>query len=197
MDSNAKTNPKRKKTATTRCASRKFQPSNTRMKKLICIAIGLIVAQLAPMAVAQQSEQAPASPSPKLQWQFSPYSYHFSPSDDHKPVFMVGLEREHASGKLDGLTFFSNSFGQECLYIYPWGGVYKNIFGVAPLSFKWTAGLLYGYTEPYENKVPFNYKGFSPGAIIALAYEFKPGWSAQVNALGTAALMFQLNVPFK
>lgn len=167
------------------------------MKKLICTVTGLIVAQLAPMALAQPGEQVIVSQSPKLQLQFSPYSYHFSPSEEHKSVFMVGLEREHAGGKLDGITFFSNSFGQECLYVYPWGGVYKNIWGVAPLSFKWTAGLLFGYKEPYEDKVPFNYKGFSPGVVFALAYEFKPGWSAQVNALGNSALMLQLNVPIK
>jgi hypothetical protein len=167
------------------------------MKKLIRFLLALIVAQLAPLAWAQNESTWLSEPGMKLDLQMSPYSYHFSPSDDHKPVFMAGLEREHASGKLDGLTFFSNSFGQECVYIYPWGGVYKHILGVEPLSFKWTAGLLYGYKEPYENKVPLNYKGFSPGAIIALAYEFKPGWSAQVNALGTAALMFQLNVRLK
>lgn len=167
------------------------------MTKLIRFSLALIVAQLASVAGAQTERSWLAEPGMKLEWQMSPYSYHFSPSADHKPVFMVGLEREHASGKLDGLTFFSNSFGQECVYIYPWGGVYKNIADIAPLSFKWTAGLLYGYKVPYENKVPLNYKGFSPGAIIALAYEFKPGWSAQVNALGTAALMFQLNVRFK
>jgi hypothetical protein len=167
------------------------------MKKYLQLAVALIVAQQAPVALAQVERSWLAEPGMKLEWQMSPYSYHFSPSDDHKPVFMVGIEREHASGKLDGLTFFSNSFGQECVYVYPWGGVYKNIGGVAPLSFKWTAGLLFGYKEPYEKKVPLNYKGFSPGAIIALAYEFKPGWSAQINALGTAALMVQLNVPFK
>jgi len=136
-------------------------------------------------------------PAPKLRLQVSPYTLHFSEDTRHENVYMAGLEREHANGKLDGFTLFSNSFGQESVFIYPWGGVYKNIGGVAPLSFKWTAGLLFGYKEPYENKVPLNYKGFSPGAIIALAYEFKPGWSAQINALGTAALMLQLNVPFK
>lgn len=167
------------------------------MKKLICIAIGLIVAQLAPIAMAQQSGEVSASPGPTVQWQMSPYTHHFSPSEDHKNVYMIGLEREHANGKLDGVTFFTNSFGQASVYVYPWGGVYKNVFGVKPLSFKWTAGLLYGYVEPYEDKVPLNHNGFSPGAIIALAYEFQPGWSAQVNALGTAGLMFQLNVPFK
>lgn len=169
------------------------------MKKLIRLLLATIVAQLAPLALAQSQIESTwlREPGMRLDLQISPYSYHFSPSDEHKTVVMVGLEREHASGKLDGISFFSNSFGQESVYIYPWGGVYKNIWGVAPLSFKWTAGLLYGYKEPYENKVPLNYKGFSPGAIIALAYEFKPGWSAQVNALGTSALMFQLNMALK
>ena len=111
------------------------------MKKLIRSLLAVIVAQLAPLAWAQTESTWLREPGMKLDLQMSPYSYHFSPSDDHKPVFMVGLEREHASGKLDGLTFFSNSFGQECVYIYPWGGVYKNIMGVEPLSFKWTAGL--------------------------------------------------------
>ena len=69
------------------------------------------------------------------------------------------------------------------------------IGGIRPLSFKWTVGLLYGYKEPYERKVPLNYKGFSPGAVISLAYELKPGWSAKVNMLGTAAFTLQLNVP--
>lgn len=132
----------------------------------------------------------------KMHLQLSPYTLHFSPSEEHKNVYMVGLEREHPGGKLDGFTFFSNSFGQPSIFIYPWGGVYRNILGVKPLSFKWTAGLLYGYKEPYENKVPLNFKGFSPAVIPALAYEFKPGWSAQVNILGTAGLMFQLNKPF-
>jgi hypothetical protein len=81
------------------------------------------------------------------------------------------------------------------VYAYPWGGVYHAIGGIKPLSFKWTAGLLYGYINPYENKVPLNYQGFSPGLIVALAYEFKPGWSGQLNFLGTAGVMFQLNAP--
>ncbi len=158
------------------------------MNNLVRIVVGLIVAHQAGIVWAQQDS--------KLHWQVSPYTLHFSPSEEHRNVYMVGLEREHTSGKLDGLTLFSNSFGQPSIFIYPWGGIYHGIWGVKSLSFKWTAGLLYGYVEPYENKVPLNHKGFSPGAIIALAYEFKPGWSAQIDLLGTAGLMFQLNLPF-
>ena len=167
------------------------------MKKLISIALALIVAQMTTLALAQSRGEMLVSEAPRLEIQISPYSYHFSPSEDHENVYMVGLEREHANGKLDGVVLFSNSFGQPSVYLYPWGGVYHNIFGVKPLSFKWTAGLLYGYVAPYEDKVPFNYKGFSPGAVLALAYEFQPGWSFQLDALGNSALMFQLNMALK
>lgn len=165
------------------------------MKNLICIVFGLIVALLAGTALAQQNTAPDAGQGNVMSLQLSPYTYHFTPDSEHKDVLMVGLEREHPDAKLDGIALFRNSFGQDCVYIYPWGGVYRSIGGIKPLSFKWTAGLLYGYTAPYEDKVPLNYKGFSPGLILALAYEFMPGWSAQLNMLGTAAVMFQLTVP--
>lgn len=132
-----------------------------------------------------------------MRFQFSPYTLHYSPSDEHKPVWMVGLERETPQGKLEGFTYFSNSFGQPSTFIYPWGQNYPDFLGVNRLSWKWTAGLLYGYKEPYENKVPLNYKGFSPGVILAVAYEFKSGWQAQLDMLGNSALMFQINLPIK
>jgi len=170
------------------------------VKKVLCLTIGLIVAQLGCAAIADEPDQgfmADLGRDKILSWQFSPYSYHFSQDPAHKDVVMIGLEREHADQKVDGLVFFRNSFGQPTLYFYPWGGIYKSILGVDHLSFKWTAGLMYGYREPYENKVPLNYKGFSPVVIPALAYEFTSGWSAQLNILGTAGLMFQLNAPFR
>ena len=174
--------------------------------QLVRAVASLIVAHGASVAIAQTaSPSVPAAQAQgisglaadgtRLRLQLSPFTRHRTFDPEHKTVIMVGLEREYASGKLDGVALFQNSFGQPSIYIYPWGGVYPGIGGIQPLSFKWTAGLLYGYKPPYENKVPLNYKGFSPGAIISLAYEFKPGWSAQLNALGTAALMLQLNVP--
>jgi hypothetical protein len=149
------------------------------------------------LVYAEQSIVPSTDVGPKLQWQYSPYTQHFWPSPEHKKVFVLGLEREHLGDKIDGITFFQNSFGQPSIYLYPWGRIYKNIYGIDRLSFKWTAGLLYGYVEPYEYKVPLNYNGFSPGAIVALAYEFRPGWSFQVDLLGNAGLTFQLNGPIK
>jgi hypothetical protein len=163
----------------------------------------LIVTQFASNAHAQSSAPstepnttAPAAaPAQANKWrlQFSPYTYHFNPDTDHRNVVLIGVEREHPNAKLDGAVFFSNSFGQESVYIYPVGGVYKDIFGWRDLSFKWTAGLLYGYKKPYENKVPLNKNGFSPGIILGLSYQITPRWSTQINMLGTAGVMFQVN----
>jgi hypothetical protein len=167
------------------------------MKRSITTATGLILAQIALGAGAETLVGFEFEPGTKLQVQVSPFTYHYTYDEKHRQVQMVGLERERVNGKLDGITFFTNSFGQPSVYLYPWGDTYHNLGGYPSLTFKWTAGLLYGYVEPYENKVPLNYKGFSPGAIVALAYEFKPGWSAQIDLLGTAAMMFQLNMQIK
>jgi hypothetical protein len=165
------------------------------MKNLRTLALGMIVTLLPLAALAQANDPTAIAPEARIRWQFSPYTLHYTQDDKHKDVLMVGLEREHANAKLDGFTLFTNSFGQPTIYVYPWGRVYRPLSGHEQLSFKWTAGLLYGYKDPYEDKVPLNYGGFSPAIIPAIAYEFKSGWSAQVNFLGTAALMFQLSTP--
>lgn len=167
------------------------------MKKLIPLVCGLIVAHLAAPAMAEESFLNILAQDKMLRFQFSPYTHHFTPSEEHRTVVMVGLEREHQGGKVDGVVLFSNSFGQPTIYVYPWGDTYRNVMGVPKLSFKWTAGLMYGYKEPYENKVPLNYKGFNPVVIPAVAYDFESGWSAQLNLLGTAGMMFQINKQIK
>jgi hypothetical protein len=164
------------------------------MKKLIRSAIGLIVALIAGGVYASSGDWWDDGQGSKVQLQLSTFTYHYTYDEAHRNVLMMGLERERANGRIDGLTLFSNSFGQSCVYLYPWGGVWHDVAGVNALSFKWTAGALYGYVEPYENKVPLNYKGLSPAVIVALSYQLTPKWSAQVNMLGTAALMFQINM---
>ncbi len=167
------------------------------MQKLIRIVACLIVAQFANGAWAGPKAWLGMADDEKLRLQLSPYTMHRSYDEKHKEVIMIGLEREKASGQIDGFNLFTNSFGQPSIYLYPWGGVWHQFGGVDALSFKWTAGLLYGYVAPYENKVPLNHNGFSPAAIIALTYDITPTWSGQVNVLGTAALMFQLNMDLK
>ncbi len=171
------------------------------MKTLFRITCGLIVAYFACAAVAQTSGPELQTVIPeadnstfKYTLMLSAYTYHFNPKPTHKRVWMAGVEREHPNAKLDGVVLFTNSFGQPSIYVYPFGGVYKSIFGIDKLSFKWTGGLIYGYKGEFKDEIA-NYKGIAPAIVPALTYEFKGGWSAQVNLLGAAAAQFQLNVP--
>ncbi len=157
----------------------------------------LIVAQLTAPLLAAPSFIADWARAGDLRWQFSPLTYHYSQDPEHKPVVMVGLERERADHSIDGAAFFTNSFGQPTVYWYPFGQSYPAVGGIERLSFKWTAGLLYGYRAPYESKVPLNFRGLSPAFIPAFEYQLGDDWHAQVNILGTAGLMFQASKSFR
>jgi hypothetical protein len=143
----------------------------------------------ASMAIAKAADTGS-----KLTLMFSPYTHHFNPKPTHRHVYVLGVEREDANEKLDGIVLFRNSFGQPSIYVYPFGGVYKSVLGVDKLSFKWTAGLIYGYKGEFKNEVA-NVGGLAPVIIPALAYELRPGWSLQMNLLGKAAAQIQLNAP--
>jgi hypothetical protein len=69
--------------------------------------------------------------------------------------------------------------------------------GIDPLFVQWTAGVLYGYKKPYENKVPFNYHGFSPGLVLSVGWQLSERTSTQLNILGNSALMFQFSLDLR
>jgi hypothetical protein len=163
------------------------------MTKMIRILVGLIVAHIAGHALAQEPPAVTPDNGNKLSLSISPGVFHFNLNGDYKHVWLVGVEREHPNGKIDGIAFFNNSFNQPSIFVFPWGGVYKGIFDIAPLSFKWNIGLMYGYVGEYQDRVPLNYKGFSPGANVSLAWQFTPVWSGQVTLAGSF-LMFMINM---
>jgi hypothetical protein len=127
----------------------------------------------------------------------SPYARHFDQDESHRDIWLVGIERERSHGGLAGIAYFSNSFGQPSLYYYPWGMVYREFLGQPKLTAKLTAGLLYGYTGKYEDKVPFNINGFSPGIVPALAWELGDGFQVQANLLGFNGMMLQFSLPLQ
>jgi hypothetical protein len=144
----------------------------------------------APTAVQAQEESWLNGPG---HWRLvaSPFSIHFRSSEEHEHVWAIGAERQSDNGWLYGGSYFSNSFGQDSGYLY-FGQRYPGIFGEPPLFFQWSAGLLYGYKGKYENKVPLNYRGFSPGAVVSLGWQIDRQMSVQGNLLGDAALMLQV-----
>lgn len=177
------------------------------LRSLRAFVLALLVAAL-PLVARAQDEPAPGWLESQLRenadgdyWRLmiAPYTWHRSENKegDHEYVYLFGIERQFASGWLLGAAYFSNSFGQSSGYVY--GG--EKVFGWSPwpdrLYFEWTAGLIWGYTDPYDHKIPFNVGGLAPGLVIGLGWQFTRNLSAQVNLLGTAALMFQLNWDFR
>jgi hypothetical protein len=163
----------------------------------------MLAACAAPLPAVAQADKA-AKPAESAQadsgeyWRViaSPYTIHYGYDPEHEPVYMIGLERQRRDGWVWGGTYFSNSFGQPSGYAYV-GEKVLNFTPVDKLFYQWTAGILYGYKEPYEDKVPFNFKGFSPGVTVGLGWQFTREISVQAIALGTAGLMFQLAIDLR
>jgi len=163
------------------------------------VATGSVVAQTTPSSAPTPSTpalDAPAADGDFWRVVFSPYTYHFSSDPDHEAVYAIGLERQRSDKWLWGATYFSNSFGQPSGYLY-FGQHYADLFSVDKLFAQWTVGLLYGYKYPYEDKVPFNHNGFSPGAVVSLGWQFTRQFSMSANLLGTAGLMLQMSIDFR
>lgn len=140
----------------------------------------------------------PAAPSTTGDWylNFSPYTHHRKPKPEHEDVVLLGIERNDPDNSLMGAALFRNSYGDPTIYLYPWGKTYPNFLGFEKLSAKWSAGLLYGYVGQWENKVPFNHNGFSPGFIPALSWKLGGGYEAQL-IFPTTNLMFGLQIPLR
>ena len=126
-----------------------------------------------------------------LMVQGAPDVIHYSKDDEHADhSWLVGVEWQNAGRWLAGWSYFNNSFDQKCHYIY--GGKSWPIEAVHPsVYFKLTGGVVLGYDEPYEDKIPLNNNGVAPGIVPALGVKYDR-FSVQLNVLGTAALMFTL-----
>ncbi len=148
--------------------------------------------------IASANDAATSSPTaPADRWllNLSPFTQHYHPKPVHEYVWLVGVEKIAPDNSLMGAAYFNNSFGQPSVYLYPFGQVYPKLWGIEKLTGKWSAGLLYGYVDPWEHKVPFNVNGFSPGFVPALSWQLGEGYEAQVSFPGGAGLMFHWLVP--
>lgn len=120
----------------------------------------------------------------------SPYTVHWHPSEDHKPVVLVGYNQHLRGDYFCGFSVFSNSFGQPSATVYV-GRTWENFWPSQPLVYgKIVAGIMYGYKGKFKDKVPLNYGGFSPLVLPALGYQFKPQDAVELQLLGNSALMF-------
>jgi len=158
--------------------------------------VGLLIMWSSSGVSAQDA--APENSANARYWEIlaSPYTLHWSRSSEHKNVYLLSIERYRPAAsswvKADetfwGLSVFRNSFGQPSAFAYL-GYRRNHLFGHQEISFKLSGGILYGYKEPYENKVPLNYHGLSHGIIPSVDYRLTSNDSIQIGVLGTAGLI--------
>ena len=150
------------------------------------VALALVMARTTQAGIFQEGDI--------LMVQAAPAVIHFDSDPEHADYsWLVGLEWQSPSRWVVGAAYFNNSFDQKCEYLYfgkSWPldfisdhKIFKNLY------FKLTGGVLLGYKEPYEDKIPFNNNGVGPGAAPSLGYKFGD-FNVQLNLLGNAGLMF-------
>jgi hypothetical protein len=118
---------------------------------------------------------------------------HFRYSAEHVNAVAVAVERQRSDGWLAGASAFRNSFGQPSSYVYV-GKQFPALWGVPELVGQASAGMLYGYRGQYAKKVPLNYNGFSPGALVGLGWQFNRDTAVTAHLLGDAGVMLQFSL---
>jgi hypothetical protein len=137
-------------------------------------------ADIDPVLSAPTKETKDAAPLRQFHAQYSVFTHHFFPSPEHvNRNHLINLEymfaeypeigrwtRFGADRALIGGAVFKNSFGQPTQYLYvgqQWD-VNKNVY------IKLTAGLLHGYKDQYQNKIPFNHYGTAPVILPMIGF---------------------------
>lgn len=155
--------------------------------RLICFFTLILVCQ-AVVADQEATESSDSSGWRVDDWviQTSVYTKHFDPDPDHvEDQNLLGIEAWMENGWIVGGIVFDNSFGQNSQYVYV--GYSWRLFQSKYWYFKLTGGLLHGYKEPYEDKIPLNELGVAPAAVPALGFRYK--YFIAEAALGGAAVV--------
>lgn len=178
------------------------------LKQLISVALSSFVAFVSTSIVVNaQAQELKMSTtlSEAGQWTVmaSPFTFHYSDinrdesEEKHSYVWLVGAEKMVTDKYFAGAAFFSNSFGQPTQYVYV--GAKFRPWNEQPKFFaKISAGVIHGYKPPYDKKIPINTSsGWGLGVIPSIGWDFNDQFAAQLNVLGAAGLMLQMNATVK
>ena len=134
----------------------------------------------------------------RFYFQTSLKTVHWNPSPEHNnnQKLIYGewrLEERWLGGQvLVGASAFDNSFYQPSQFVF--GGLLWRPFDSAPAAYvKLAAGVVHGYKDEYQDKIPFNNSGYAPAIIPAVGYCYHRVCSEMV-IFGTAGLMWTLGV---
>jgi hypothetical protein len=147
-----------------------------------------------PGSSAQQSESV-YEPwrTDRFYLETSLYTHHFHYDAAHvdKQKLILG-EWNITEQWLVGASFFDNSFGQPTQYVYG-GWRYRPFEQFQPFYIKLSAGLVHGYKDPYQNKIPFNHSGVAPGIVPSVGYCISR-FCSELILFGGAGMLITLGV---
>jgi hypothetical protein len=122
------------------------------------------------------------------------YTVHWDSDPDHvNNQRLLGGELYFRNGWLAGFAMFDNSFGQPSQFAYM--GYDWALFGSKYWYLKLMGGLLHGYKEPYEDKIPLNGLGVAPAILPAVGFRYKH-LIIEANIAGLAAMTITAGLRF-
>ena len=126
--------------------------------------------------------------------QTSLYTKHWDDDPDHtNKQKLIGPELVFENDYLVGLAIFRNSFDQPSQFLYigkTWPLFHQDWF-----YFKLVGGLLHGYKEPFEDKIPLNGLGVAPAIIPSFGLRYKY-FMTELQIAGTAAITITAGLRF-
>ena len=126
--------------------------------------------------------------------QTSVYTKHFDDDPDHvNNQKLLGVEFIFENDWAAGLAIFDNSFGQNSQFLYM--GKHWRLFQSRFWYVKLMGGLLHGYKDPYEDKIPLNGLGIAPAIVPSLGFRYK-WFVAEANLRGLAVVTITAGVRF-
>ena len=124
----------------------------------------------------------------KWRFQTSIATRHRNPREEHDTSpELINIELWLKNNWHGGVAFLENSYNQPTQYLYV--GKAWDIFGSQHFYWRLTGGLIHGYVDEHEDKVPLNYNGFSPGIIPAIGAKYKNVFT-EVQAGGISVIMW-------
>jgi len=177
-----------------RSAIGRGSPSRASLIACLLVCAGLVV-------WAPARGDATTAPGAESAWgidgwnlQTSLYTFHFHPDPDHvNHQHMIDLELRFNNDWLAGFSYFDNSFGQPSELLY--AGKTWPLFQSPHWYVKVIGGLLYGYKEPYEDKIPLNQLGIAPAIVPSLGFKYRH-LVVEAHLGGLAVMTFTAGIRF-
>ncbi len=151
----------------------------------------LYILFLLPLLAVYGHAEADDTNKSKFTYVISAGSYiHFSPNPEHtdKPI-ITAFEMHKDNGWFYGISLFNNSFDQFSQYVYVGKTFKSDRASLQNWHLKLSGGLIYGYKDEYQDKIPMNGLGIAPGLLPSIGYKRADSrWGIDMSLLGSSGM---------